>query len=49
MEINTEILEFEIIDNKVLIRDWYISEEEMDKDKFLKFIISLQEMYKKLI
>jgi len=30
----TEILEFEIEDNRIIIRDNYISEEEMDKKQF---------------
>jgi len=45
----TEILEFEIEDNRIIIRDNYISEEEMDKKQFWEFIKELQEMYKKLI
>ena len=48
-EIKTEILEFNIIDNKILIEDWYISEEIMTKREFWEFISRLQEMYKELI
>ena len=48
IRLNTEILEFEIIDNKIEIRDNYISDEEMTKEQFWIFIGNLQEMYKEL-